>query len=463
MAAKTVKTCASHGFVLTAQSLTCFFFSSVTMSELETVDIPEKSKKRSDNDETVQDLKAAIARLQAENASLRTTTSTSNPTQPNVDQTKLAANQFLSNLSQGISQGISQAMSNMKPTVKQKSKPITIEVDPELPECYCELKHQEKTDNFGPPISDNISELLERCWHYPFRKDEIVDILDKQVRPQNLLAVKPLQVNPEVKARMTKQDKSNEKDMRYIGNAVCAAGKCLSYVMDMLAQAEVQLRQDYPEDEGWLMIDEFSFDFPKANKLITNAMKILGMANVQTGQARRAMLAPKFRHEFRQLCNRENPFEDGLFFGSLDSATQLISDANKVQNKTFEQKPNNNFRGRGRGKRWSYRSSPYQSQSSQLQAALVQQALAGQQPQLSQQVSGVTTGGVFGINQFPQQPPPLLNFIPSTALRPRGRGKGRGGFRGRRGRNRGRHMWVFPCLTYLWVQDWNCFTTNGLK
>ena len=299
------------------------------------------------------------------------------------------------------------------------------------------MQHQEKTDNVGPPISDNISSLIERCWRYPFRKDEIIEVLDKQVRPTNVAAVKPLEINQEVKVKMNKNDKSNEKDLCYIGNAVCTAGKCLAYLMDMLAQAEIQLKTDYPEDEGWCVVDEFSFDFPKANKLMTNAMKILGMANVQTGQARRSLLAPKFKQEFRRLCDKNNGFEEGMFFGpSLDSATALLSDENKVQNKTFEQKSGS--RGRG-SRRWGKnRSSPYQSQSSRLQAALIQQALMATQPQLSQQVSGVTTGGMFRINQFPQQPPPLMGFgIPSTAFRcGRGRGPRRGGSRNRGHRGR---------------------------
>ena len=209
----------------------------------------------------------------------------------------------------------------------------------------------------------------------------------------------------------------------------------VSYLMDMLAQAEIQLRADFPEDDGWLVVEDFQFDFPKANKLMTNAMKILGMANVQTGQARHSMLSSKFKQEFRHLCDRTNYFEEGMFFGpSLDSAMALVTDANKIQTTAFKQKT---FCGRG-SRRWERnRSSPYmsQSQSSQLQAALVQQALAATQPQLSQQVSGVTSGGIFSINQFPQQPAPLMGLgIPPTAFR---QGRGRGPRRGFRGKGRG--------------------------
>ena len=51
------------------------------------------------------------------------------------------------------------------------------------------------------------------------------------MRPQNVSAVKPLEINEEV--HMTKTDRARDCDFKYIGNAVCRAGKCLSYLMDM--------------------------------------------------------------------------------------------------------------------------------------------------------------------------------------------------------------------------------------
>ena len=162
-------------------------------------------------------------------------------------------------------------------------------------------------------------------------------MLDAQVRPQNCDAVKPLEINSEVK--MNKADRTADKDLRYIGNAICGAGKCLSYLMDMCATAEISLHKDYPGDEGWLIIDDFRFDFPKCNKLLTSAMKLLSMANVQTGQGRRLLLANKFKPEYKKLGSRDQPFTDGKFFGSsLDASVAFLSAENKVQNQTFQNK-----------------------------------------------------------------------------------------------------------------------------
>ena len=178
-------------------------------------------------------------------------------------------------------------------------------------------------------------------------------MLDAQVRPQNCDTVKPLEINSEVK--MNKNDWSSEKDLRYIGNAICGAGKCLAYLMDMCASAEIILHLDYPGDEGWLSLDDFKFDFPKCNKLLTSAMKLLGMANVQTGQGRQLLLSSKFKPEYKKLCNRDQPFTDGKFFGpSLDSPVAFLSTENKVQNQTFQQ-------NRGKSKRWraNYNNNPF--------------------------------------------------------------------------------------------------------
>ena len=97
---------------------------------------------------------------------------------------------------------------------------------------------------------------MEECWHNPFSKEEIIEVLDAQVHPENAAALKPLEV------KMTKTDHSSEKDLRYIGNAICGAGKGLAYLMEMLSIAEEKCLQEAPDDEGKLVLDEFEFDFP---------------------------------------------------------------------------------------------------------------------------------------------------------------------------------------------------------
>ena len=178
------------------------------------------------------------------------------------------------------------------------------------------------------------------------------------------------------------------------------------------------LCEEYPEDDGWLIVDGFQFDFPKCNKLIVNAMKLLGMANIQTGQAHRIQLMPKFKPEFKKLCDHNHPFHNGKFFGpSLNSPASLASDQNKVQNQTFQ-----SCGTRSQGRFGNKRFNPY-LQSVKLQKAVMQQALqaaalsATPSQQIHQQVSGLATGGLVSINQYPQNPPPSL-FTLLTAFSP---------------------------------------------
>ena len=391
----------------------------------------------------------------------------------------------------GLSQGIKKVISKCSKTDPDKNNDAKDkESDPEssdsetedskdkseVPDCFQELKKKVKTDNRGPPISKEIAKLLENCWHIPFPKEEILETLDNQVRPKNVDAVKPLEIDPEVPVYA--QDKKNEKEFRYIGNAICGAGKCLAYLMDMLATAETYLRKDFPDDNGWLVVDDFEFDFGKANKLIVNAMKLLGIANVQTGQARCEMLKEKFNPEFQKLCNPENPFTNGKFFGdNLSNTTAQLISANKVQNKTFNHGRGKSSRGKGRGRKYGRKSHPYnpnyqpQSQSSALQAAVVQQALASaaaqqhqpsMQPHVHQQVSGLTTGGIFGINQCPQQAQPMPGIPSIVNLRMGGRGRSFNRFRQRGGRGRRyRRSWVSHCLRSPLAADSGFSYMNG--
>ena len=158
----------------------------------------ENEKSLDEEAQKLKDMEATIAKLQAENQTLRS--------KPNLSN----ANQFVQNLTAGITEGISKAISTQvkpKPTKPLKSEPVAVEVDPNLPQCFHDMQPKVKTDNVGPPISENISQLLERCWRYPFPKEDIIEILDKQVRPDNVNAVKPLEINSEVFNRMNHTDK----------------------------------------------------------------------------------------------------------------------------------------------------------------------------------------------------------------------------------------------------------------
>ena len=317
--------------------------------------------------------------------------------------------------------------------------------DPNLPDCYEGLPPKVKTDNTSPDITTNIANLLKSCWHIPFGKDEIVEIREEQVRPVNVSAVKPLEVNPEV--HLSKAECKKEQDLRYLGNAICAAGKGVAYLMDMCANAESKLRQIAPTDNGWLNNDDFTFDFPKANRLLSSVAKILGIANVQTGQARRLLLSPRFKPDYKKLCNPSMPFIDGKFFRpDFNATTSLITDAAKVQNAALQPSFSPRSKRRRGGATYYNNNVLVQSpQSSFLQAAVMQQALKAATGHISPPASHNATtlpGALAGIQQFPQQPPqqvaPPLFSIPTIASH-RSRGRGRG----RRCRGRGR------CLNYL--------------
>ena len=202
-----------------------------------------------------QELEDRVKQLQKENAELKSNTDPSSS----------------SNILQGLSKSqLNQLSKNL--TSMAKCKRYDSDSDDEeqgeesvdqrqLPTWYGDMKPQARVDNIGPFIDKHICAILEHCWHNPFCKEEIIEMFDVQVRPQNCNTVKPLEINSEVK--MNKNDRSSDKDLRYIGNTTCGAGKCLAYLIDMCASAEIILHRDYPGDEGWLSLDDFKFDFQK--------------------------------------------------------------------------------------------------------------------------------------------------------------------------------------------------------
>ena len=320
-------------------------------------------------------------------------------------------------------------LSKLHSQVPKPDKPTS-----ELPQYLEYLSPSEKTDNCGDPVDDNICKALTTCWWEVFRREEIVEMLEQQVRPSNALALKPLEINPDVP--LSRSDKINDREMRYLGNAICGAAKGLTYLLDMVIKAEEYCKEAWPEDSGSLVMENFEFDFPASRNYVLSALRLLGMANVQTGQARRALLTSKFKPDFQKLCDRDKPFTDGKFFGPNFNATAaLVRDTNQAHNTVFQTAP----RGRGgrfrrsRGRRYT----PYTPTSAILQAAVMQHALSAaakarqQQPTAHGSQPGI--GGVFNPFQPIQQPyqaPSLLQL--AQQLQPRGRPSRRR--RGRQGR-----------------------------
>ena len=215
-----------------------------------------------------------------------------------------------------------------------------------VPVCYEDLCPKEKTDNVCEPISDELCEILTHCWHNPLPKPEIVEAIKAAERPKNATMLKLLQINEQVHHLMEKPDKTKEQPMRYLSNVVCAAGKHLARLMDMLTNAEITCREEDPEANGKLSLDNMLFDFPLVNTLMKDAMKLLGIANVQTGQYRRELLTSKFKDTHSKLCDNNQPFTGGKFFGkNFDASTALITGENKVIHEALKVKQNQNFGG----------------------------------------------------------------------------------------------------------------------
>ena len=326
----------------------------------------------------------------------------------------------------------------------KKDKDKTIQPQPvlDLADGLQTLQPAIKEDDFGPPINESICEALKPSWHKVFRKEEIIDTIVNTKRPENATMLKPLEVDADIP--ISKEKRRAEQDIRYISNAVCAAGKSLAYLLDMLMTTKQQCLATSRGDLGKLILDaqdeenedaEFSFDFPGAIELAVNSLKLLGMANVQTGQHRRAKLASKFKPEYQKLCGRGQDFPDGKFFGSnFNAAVALAADKNKGTHQALKDtKPKQ--QGFKRFKRKN-NDNNYLS-TAQLQGAVMQQALAlsaGQNQQgygnfqQQQHFLAQSLGGMSLLLTTNQMQYPTFPFIPRGCSR--GQGWWQGGRRG---------------------------------
>ena len=63
--------------------------------------------------------------------------------------------------------------------------------------------------------------------------------------------------------------------MQHLGNAICAAGKGLAYLLDMLLKADAEVHAIIPKNKGVICHADFEFDITCTRDMLLKSLKIL--------------------------------------------------------------------------------------------------------------------------------------------------------------------------------------------
>ena len=222
----------------------------------------------------------------------------------------------------------------LPPPVDAKSQFIKDEVEEETA--------PEDMDKQTDPLSSDIAAALQNFfWHIHSGK-EIVAKLQECERPSNCDALKPLQINEEVKRAMDKSDKTKDSHMHYICNALAKAGQPLAILWSELLDAKfiIQQEQSLSKDDEKIIKTSSGHEINLSywTDLIKLGLQVLGMASVQCNQKRRHDLKYKLVPAAKELADRDQPLGPELFGENLKEHYKQIQEVAKLTTFTTSNK-----------------------------------------------------------------------------------------------------------------------------
>ena len=228
---------------------------------------------------------------------------------------------------------------------------------------YCKSKHtpsqkEDDDDVVCDAIPEAIAQKLEEYfWGINTGKD-IAAAQKECKRPANVAALKPLQINEEVKRSMTSADNSKDNTMKFICKAMVKGAQPLASIWATLTEMEYHIQEDTglddSEDKKIACPEGFSVNVSDLLRQLELALKVLGMAHVQGCQKRRLDLRDKINNSGKELADANQKLGPELFGENLKEHYRQIQENNRLTSITATPKSKKKTHGSGQ------RFSPYQ-------------------------------------------------------------------------------------------------------
>ena len=189
---------------------------------------------------------------------------------------------------------------------------------------------QEVPDPTTDEIDPLLLDLVTKWMHGYLPPTEIRKLQDKCLRPANVLAAKPITINPELSRAIAKQGVELDKPLSYINLAIAKGCQPLISAWSTIAVAVSKFRDEKGKDTPAVFAigENNSLDLDAIQDLVTTALMVLGNANQQTAQYRRDQFKPFLHYDYHELLHHAHPLTTQLFG---DNIKEKIGDISKIK------------------------------------------------------------------------------------------------------------------------------------
>ena len=189
------------------------------------------------------------------------------------------------------------------------------------------LQNEGLKDDNDPQCSkvpSSIADALE-LWFWKIHSgSEVQDIIKQCECPKNCSALKVVQINPEIKKWMNRQDEQKDQRMKWLCMAAPKAAQPLVCTWHQLAELEFAIQQDQDPtkdiEDAMVPLSNKGENMSLSSVIcdLKYGIKCIGLINMQCVQKRHLDLQYKLAGAAKELAEPNQPFDDHLFGLNVD-------------------------------------------------------------------------------------------------------------------------------------------------
>lgn len=217
---------------------------------------------------------------------------------------------------------------NNSPLSPEGANPVTADNDALFQNLVAFLELEKKP---GKSVDDRVKTLVDNVLKQRLAETKLKGLLVKYDMPANLEMLQTTQINEVIWNGLRNNTRASDVKLQKMQVCNIKAITALTTLMDDILSTREKMGT-----QATLI-------------KITDALALLGSANMELNHFRRELIRPDLRLEYRNLCNRSNPVTTMLMGDDVSQKLRDIAEANRVSARISTAN-----RGRGRGSRPPY-------------------------------------------------------------------------------------------------------------
>lgn len=173
-------------------------------------------------------------------------------------------------------------------------------------------KYQKSKEKLGPPVSEDVSELVQERFRHGVDINLYKDTVEKYKKPENCTALSPVRVNDLIWYLLYDDTQAFDEKLQTLQTTLAKSGMAFAYTMDMIQSPHRLSKMEEIIDAG------------------IDGLTLLGHAYHLLCLRRKELMKYDLDSHYGLLCSANIPHTSNLFGDDIEGEIRKITDTNKA-------------------------------------------------------------------------------------------------------------------------------------